>query len=41
VALSIGKRDPVPFKVQNGHVNVNVAAQQPVVLYRSRKLARV
>lgn len=41
VALSIGKRDPVAFKVQDGRVTVNVAAQQPVILYRNRKMARV
>ncbi len=41
VALSIGKRDPVAFKVQDGRVTVNVAAQQPVILYRSGKKARV
>ncbi len=41
MALSIGKRDPVAFKVQDGRVTVNVAAQQPVILYRNRKLARV
>jgi hypothetical protein len=41
VALSIGKRDPVAFKVQDGRVTVNVAAQQPVILYRSRKMAHV
>lgn len=41
VALAIGKRDSVAFKVQDGRVTVNVAAQQPVILYRSRKMARV
>ena len=40
-ALSIGKRDSVPIKVQNDRVTVNVAAQQPVIVYRSRKMARV
>jgi hypothetical protein len=39
-ALSIGKRDPVAFKVHDGRVTVNVAAQQPVILYRSRKIVR-
>jgi hypothetical protein len=39
-ALSIGKRDPVAFKVHHGRVTVNVAAQQPVILYRNRKIAR-
>ena len=41
VALSIGKRDPVAFKMLDRSVSVNVPAQQPVILYRSRKLARV
>ena len=41
VALSTGKRDPVTFKVQGGRVTVSVAAQQPVILYRDRKLARL
>ncbi len=41
VALSIGKRDPVEFKMLDRSVTVNVAAQQPVILYRNRKLARV
>ncbi|MGB7266468.1 MAG: endo-alpha-N-acetylgalactosaminidase family protein [Terracidiphilus sp.] len=41
VALSIGKRDPVKFKVQGGRATVSVAAQQPVILYRNRNLARV
>lgn len=41
VTLSIGKRDPVAFKVQDGRVTVSVTAQQPVILYRNRKLARV
>jgi len=41
VALSIGKRDPVSFKVANGRATVNVAAQQPVILYRSHHMARV
>ncbi len=41
VALSIGKRDPVQFHVREGHVNVSVTAQQPVILYRNRKLARI
>jgi hypothetical protein len=39
-ALSIGKRDPVAFKVHDGRVTVNVAAQQPVILYRSRQTMR-
>lgn len=40
-ALSIGRRDPVEFKVRDGRVTLNVAAQQPVILYRKRKSARV
>lgn len=41
VALSLGKREPVSFDVQNHRVTLQVAAQQPVILYRQRKLARV
>jgi Endo-alpha-N-acetylgalactosaminidase len=41
VALSIGKREPVPFTAHDQRVTVNVAAQQPVILYRNRKMARV
>ncbi|HVU45853.1 MAG TPA: endo-alpha-N-acetylgalactosaminidase family protein [Terracidiphilus sp.] len=41
VALSVGKREPVPFQVKTNRVSVSVAAQQPVILYRSRRLARL
>ena len=41
VALSIGKRDPFEFKMLNRSVTVNVAAQQPVILYRNRNMARI
>ena len=41
VALSIGNRQTVPFHVQAGRVTVQAAAQQPIILYRNRKLARV
>lgn len=41
IALSIGKREPVPFRVLAGQVSLSVAAQQPVILYRNRKLARL
>ena len=40
-ALSIGQRQPVPFKVGDGRVHITVAAQQPVILYRTRKLSRL
>jgi hypothetical protein len=40
VALSIGKRETVPFEVRDGRVTVRVAAQQPVIVYRNRKQAR-
>jgi hypothetical protein len=40
VALSVGKRQAVPFRVQAGRVTVSVAAQQPVIVYRDRSLAR-
>ena len=39
--LSVGKREPVAFQVQSGRVSLAVAAQQPVILYRNRKLARL
>jgi hypothetical protein len=41
VALSVGKRESVAFQVQAGRVSLAVAAQQPVILYRNRKLARL
>jgi hypothetical protein len=40
-ALSVGQRRPAAFKVRNGRVTVSVDAQQPVILYRNRKLSRV
>jgi len=40
VALSVGKREPVSFKVEDGRVTLNVTAQQPVILYRSQAMAR-
>ena len=41
VALSIGKREAVPFNVQGGKVNMTVAERRPVILYRNRKMAKV
>jgi hypothetical protein len=41
VALSVGKREPAAFKLRDGRVLVSVAAQQPVILYRHRKLSRL
>ena len=41
VALSVGSRTPVPFQVQTDHLSISVAAQQPVIVYRNRKLARL
>ncbi len=39
--LYAGKREAAKFKVQDGRVVVEVAAQQPVMLYRTRAQARV
>ena len=41
VALSIGRREKTAFRVRSGRVTISVAAQQPVILYRDGKLARV
>ena len=41
VTLSIGKREPAKFTVQHGRVAIEVAAQQPVILYRTRAQARI
>ena len=40
-ALSVGKREKAGFRVKNGSVTVDVPAQQPVILYRTRQQARV
>jgi hypothetical protein len=41
VTLSVGKREPAKFNVKDGRITVEVAAQQPVILYRTRAQARV
>ena len=41
VTLSLGKREVVPFNFQAGQITVSVAAQQPVIVYRNRKLAQI
>lgn len=40
-ALSAGKRERAQFSVKDGRVTVDVPAQQPVILYRTRAHARV
>lgn len=41
VALSVGKREPAKFNVQAGRVTVEAPAQQPIILYRTRAMARI
>lgn len=41
VALSVGKRERAKFSVHSGRVAIDVAAQQPVILYRARAQAGV
>lgn len=41
VALSVGKREEVRINHGAGGIEVSVAAQQPVIVYRNRKLARL
>jgi hypothetical protein len=41
VALSIGKREMVEFTVKNGRVAIDIPAQQPAILYRSRAHAHI
>jgi hypothetical protein len=40
-SLSAGQRERASFKVRDGRVHVTVDAQQPVIIYRSRKLSRL
>ena len=40
-ALSVGKREYAHFSIKDGRVAVDVRAQQPVILYRTRAHARV
>ena len=41
VTLSVGKRESAKFSVKSGRVTVDVPAQQPIILYRTRVHARV
>jgi hypothetical protein len=41
VALSVGKREPVNLRAGSAGPVVVAAAQQPIVVYRNRKLARL
>lgn len=40
-ALSVGQRHQAKFTVRDGHVQIQVAAQQPVILYRNRAISRL